>query len=55
MKADVILKSRAVFDAVRREPCEGFVAVAGNKIAAVGNDQNVMNRLTGRKTEIIDC
>ena len=34
--ADIVLRSSAVFDATSVEAHEGFVAVSGNKIAAVG-------------------
>ncbi len=36
-KADYVLKSRALFTSCTDQPEEGFVAITGNRIAAVGN------------------
>ncbi len=36
MTADLIMKSTAIFDSVKKEPFAGFVAVKGNKIVKVG-------------------
>ena len=35
-KADLLLRSNAIFDGSGREPQPGFVAVAGNRILASG-------------------
>lgn len=38
MKADIVIKSDAIFDSTGSEPFAGFVAVKGNKICAVGKN-----------------
>ncbi len=37
MSADIILKGQWIFDAINNEPYKGFVAIKGNKIAAILN------------------
>lgn len=53
MKADLILKSSAVFDGLKDSPFSGYVAVTGNRITAAmpGDD---ISHLTGANTQIID-
>jgi predicted amidohydrolase YtcJ len=55
MKADLIIKSRAVFDSVADEPFHGYVAVKGNKISAVGKGNDGIDALTGENTKVIDA
>ena len=38
MKADMIIKSNAVFDSIAQKPFDGFVAIKGNKIIGVGKN-----------------
>lgn len=38
MKADKVIKSNVIYDSVSDEPFAGFVAVKGNRIAAVGKE-----------------
>lgn len=41
MKADLILYSNAIFDSVKDEPFAGGIAIAGEKIAAVGTREEI--------------
>lgn len=54
MHADLVIKSNAIFDSVGDEPFAGFVAVQGNKIAAVGKPEEVQNFI-GADTQVYDC
>ena len=51
MFADLIIYSNAIFDAVRDEPFEGAVAVAGQRILYVG-DRNGVREYVGPQTEV---
>lgn len=54
MKADIVIKSNAIFDSVAEKPFAGFVAVKGNRIVGVG-DQKGAAEYTGDDTKILDC
>lgn len=54
MKADLLIKSNAIFDSVADKPFAGFVAVKGNKIAAVGKDLDEALKWIGPETEVYD-
>lgn len=55
-KADIILKSNAIFDSVGQDPYKGFVVVSGNRIAAVGKeDEQGFEDWIGKDTTVIDC
>lgn len=54
MKADIILKSKALFDSVKDSPYEGFVAVKGNKILAAGQISE-MEQYKDDNTKVYDC
>lgn len=53
MKADLILYSDAIFDSVKDEPFSGGIAIAGEKILAVGTREE-MEAFCGEKTEVRD-
>jgi len=53
-KANLILKSRAVFRGTASQPIDGFVAVRGNKIQYVGSDAAALEQLTGSDTRVMD-
>jgi predicted amidohydrolase YtcJ len=55
MIADMIIKSHAVFDGAADEPFQGYVAVNGNKISAIGRGESHTDDLIGAKTEVIDA
>jgi predicted amidohydrolase YtcJ len=55
MTADLIIKSRAVFDSVADEPFHGYVAIEGNRIAAVGRGDGGADDRIGAKTRVIDA
>jgi len=54
-KANIILKSQSIFDAINDEPYKGFVAINGNRIVAVGTTEEELNYWKGSNTQIIDC
>lgn len=54
MSANMILKSNCIFDSVKDEPFAGYVAVKGNKIAAVGTDVKDLEDWIGPETEVYD-
>jgi len=54
MKADIVIKSNAIFDSVAEKPFPGFVAVKGNRILEVGNPEKAAQYI-GADTRIIDC
>ena len=54
MSASLILKSNCIFDSVKAEPFAGFVAVKGNKIAAVCSDYGDLDKWNGPDTEVYD-
>ena len=54
MSADLILKSSCIFDSVKDAPFAGFVAVKGNKVAAVDENLENVNKWTGPDTEVHD-
>lgn len=54
MHADLVIKSNAIFDSVSNEPFAGFVAVQGNKIAAVGKPEEAQSFI-GPDTQVYDC
>ncbi|MGL4485001.1 MAG: amidohydrolase, partial [Anaerovoracaceae bacterium] len=49
MKADLIIKSNAIFDSINEKPFTGYVAVKDNKIAKVSKDENYQD-LVGSDT-----
>lgn len=51
-KADMILRSSAIFTGLSKEPISGFVAVSGNKILAVGSNNE--EEYHSEETRIID-
>ena len=55
MTADMIIKRNAIFDSVSDKPFAGFVAVKGNRIAAVGKDMESISQYAGDDTKIIDA
>ena len=55
MTADMIIKGNAIFDSVSDKPFAGFVAVKGNRIAAVGKDMESISQYVGDDTKIIDA
>jgi predicted amidohydrolase YtcJ len=55
MIADMIIKSRAVFDGIADAPFQGYVAIKGNKISAVGRGNASADGLADAKTEVIDA
>ena len=52
MTADMIIKGNAIFDSVSDKPFAGFVAVKGNRIAAVGKDMESISQYAGDDTKI---
>ncbi len=55
MTADMIIKGNAIFDSVSDKPFAGFVAVKGNRIAAVGKGMDSISQYAGDDTKIIDA
>ena len=55
MTADMIIKGNAIFDSVSDKPFAGFVAVKGNRIAAVGKEMDSISQYAGDDTKIIDA
>ena len=55
MTADMIIKGNAIFDSVSDKPFAGFVAVKGNRIAAVGKEMDSISQYAGADTKIIDA
>ena len=55
MTADLLIKSRAVFDGVADAPFPGYVAIKGNRIGTVGRGEDGAKDLIGEKTELIDA
>lgn len=55
MTADMIIKGNAIFDSVSDKPFAGFVAVKGNRIAAVGKGMDSISQYAGVDTKIIDA
>ena len=55
MTADMIIKGNAIFDSVSDKPFAGFVAVKGNRIAAVGKYMESISQYAGDDTKIIDA
>lgn len=51
MKADLIIKSSAVFDSIAPEPFAGFVAIKGNRIVKVGKGSDC-SELADEHTQI---
>ena len=54
MSADLVIKSNAIFDSVSDEPFSGFVAIKGNKIAAVGKNMEDAAQYIGPDTKVYD-
>lgn len=54
MTADIILKSKAIFDSVQETPFSGYVAIKGNRIQKVGKGDDYSD-LVGENTEVRDC
>jgi predicted amidohydrolase YtcJ len=53
LKADLILKSKTIFTATAQRPIDGFIAIKGNKILAVGT-KDEFNDWRGKNTQIKD-
>lgn len=51
MKADLIIKSNAIFDSIQKEPFAGYIAVKGNKILEVGKGMDT-SALEGEATVV---
>ena len=54
MKADLLIKSNAIFDSVGDKPFSGYVAIKGNKIAAVGKDMAEAAAWIDDSTQVFD-
>lgn len=54
MSADFVIKSNVIYDSVGDEPFSGFVAVEGNKIAAVGKNMDDAKNYIGPETKVYD-
>lgn len=53
MSADLLIKSNAIFDSIAEKPYEGFVAIKGKKIMAVGNPKDA-EEYVGENTKVYD-
>ncbi|HWQ78305.1 MAG TPA: amidohydrolase, partial [Anaerovoracaceae bacterium] len=53
MKADIVIKSGALFDSIAERPYRGFVAVKGNRIVSVGDQRNA-GEYIGAGTKVLD-
>ena len=51
MKADLVIESNLVWTGIEDEPFDGGVAIAGNKIIAVG-DRGAIEQYIGEDTVI---
>lgn len=51
MKADLIIYSNAIFDAVSDEPFSGGIAISGKKIIAIGSKEEIQ-KFEGEDTDI---
>lgn len=51
--ADVVLKSNAIFDSVRDEPFQGFVAIEGNRIIGIGPPEEA-GQFIGHETQVLE-
>ncbi len=55
MKADLLIKSRCIFDSLRDEPFGGFVAIKGNRITKVCRESSEVEKsFVGEDTKIYD-
>lgn len=54
MKADLLIKSDAIFDSVSDDPFEGFVAIKGNRIMEIG-PLDKASEYIGENTKVIRC
>src|SRR5699024_4457826 len=54
MKADVIIKGKAIFTTLKNEPEELIVVLKGSKITAI-DDVDKMDKYWGRGTKVIDA
>ena len=55
MKADLIIKGKALFDSVSTEPFSGYVAIGGNKIIEVKKGYDGIDEFTGPETMVYDA
>jgi predicted amidohydrolase YtcJ len=53
-KADIILKSSNIFDSIRDEPFAGAIAVAGDRIVAVGDAAEIDKAYAGDGARVYD-
>jgi predicted amidohydrolase YtcJ len=53
MKAEIVLKSNAIFDSINMIPYKGFIAIKGNRILDVGDVENA-EQYVGNKTKIYE-
>ncbi len=53
-KADLIIKSDAIFNGCIADPTNGFVALSGNRIQYVGDDEALYEELKGEQTVVKD-
>uniref|UniRef100_UPI000A56FE6D hypothetical protein n=1 Tax=Clostridium sp. NkU-1 TaxID=1095009 RepID=UPI000A56FE6D len=51
-KADILLRSNAVFSGLASTPEAGFIAISGNRILAVGPSDGA--KYTGPDTQVMD-
>ncbi len=50
----ILFRGNAIYDSIRNQPFAGFVAVQGQRIVAVGN-QDEMSAYMNQETRIIEC
>jgi predicted amidohydrolase YtcJ len=55
MKADIIIKGKAIFDSINEKPYGGFVAISDDKLVAVERDINKADGFISSDTKVIDA
>ena len=53
LKADIVLKSKLIFDSLAEKPYEGAIAIKGNRIVAVCKDEGA-NEYIGKDTKVVN-
>ncbi len=53
-KSDLIIKSNAIFNGCIADPVKGFVAIRGNRIQYVGDDNVLYQEFLGENTDVRD-
>ncbi len=51
VKADIVIKSNAIFDSIKEKPFDGFVAIKGNRICGVGGREDA-GTFIGQETKV---